>query len=187
MSIRFTDGDTTVTLDGAMEDLVRRALNAAADVRVLEDKAAQVASGARSAWYASGTGVSRRTGKSGDVETVTTVSETQATVSIGSVDLAKAKYVHRPGRLSLVKVEVTREVYWETPKKLRANYKPLSEDKKTGRPGDIGMGPYIWQVNPKASDGKFLLPELVRKPAAVALEEAIPALTAAFAAKVGGS
>jgi hypothetical protein len=187
MSTRFTDGNTTVTLDGAMEDLVRRALDAAADVRVLEDRASRVATGARSAWYAPGTGVTRRTGTSGDVETVTTVSETEVRVSIGSMDLAKAKYVHRPRMLSLTKVEVTREVYWNTPKKLRANYKPLKADAKKGRKADEGVGPYIWQHNPLASDGKFLLPELVRKPAAVALQEAIPALTAAFAAKVGGT
>lgn len=185
MSTRFTNGTSTVTLDGAMEELVRRALDAASDVRVLEHRAAQLAADARSAWYAPGTGVKRRTGESGDVETVTTVSESEARVAIGSMDLAKAKYVHRPGPLSLVRVQVTVAEYFQTIKKLRANFKPFKASK--GRPADTGTGPYIWVINPKASDGKYLLTELVRKPAAVALEEAIPALTAAFAAKVGGS
>jgi hypothetical protein len=187
MSTRFTDGDTTVTLDGAMEDLVRRAIDGATggSVRVLEDRGAIVATGARAAWYGPGTGVQRRTGRSGDIEVVTSVSETEVRVSIGSADLAKAKYVHRPGRLSLVRVEVSEAEYWRTPKKLRANFKPFKASK--GRPADSGTGPYVWRINPDASDGKFLVPELVRKPAAVALQEAIPALTAAFAAKVGGS
>lgn len=185
MSSRIVVGGVTVTRDGALEDLIRRSVEAASggSSRVLEDAAQRVAAGARAAWYSPGTGVSRRTGRSGDVEVVTTVSEAEVRVSVGSVDLQKAKYVHRPGKLSRVKVEVSVADYWKTPKKMRANFKPLPSG--PGRAADEGTGPYVWRANPNASDGRFLVTELVRKPAAVALQEAIPALTAAFASKVG--
>ena len=192
---RFRDGNVTVTMDGALEELVKRAIDAASkgSVGVLQKAAQQIADKAHADWYATGTGVKRRTGASGDIQVVTTVSETEVRVSVGSTDTKmvgskqRALLVHRAGRLGLVKVQVTEDEFYKTPQKLRANFKPLPADPKKNRPADVGTGPYVWVLNPNASDGKFLIPELVRKPATVKLTETIPLLAQQFASKVGGT
>ena len=182
---RYRDGDVTITLDGALEDLVKRAVDAASgeSVRVLQRKAQEVADRARADWYAKGTGVRRKTGKSGDVQVVTTVTPSEVVVSVGSTDTRvsggkpRVALIHRPGPLSLVEEQVDQKTWWAW----KRSRKPV------GKPGSKGGKDWIILVpNPDASDGKALLPELVVKPAKVALQEAIPELTAAFAAKVGG-
>lgn len=182
---RYRDGAVTVTLDGALEDLVKRAVDAAGgeSVRVLQRRAEEVAAKARADWYAKGTGVNRKTGKSGDVQVVTTVSPSEVRVSVGSTDTEmvgtkpRALLVHRPGRLSLVEKLVTRDEWWAW-KRAR---------KPVGKPGTKGGADWVvYEANPDASDGKYLVPELLRKPAVVKLKDAIPELTAAFGSRVGG-
>lgn len=182
---RYRDGDVTITLDGALEDLVKRAVDAAAgeSVRVLQTRAEGVASRARASWYDPSTGVKRKTGASGDVQVVTTVTPSEVIVSVGSTDTRtsggkpRAALVHRPGPLSLIAEEVDQKAWWAW-KRAR---------KPVGKPGTKGGSDWIILVpNPNASDGKQLLPLLVLKPAAVALQEALPELTAAFASRVGG-
>lgn len=149
MSTRFTDGNVSMTLDGGMEQLVRRAVEAASkgSVQVLEAKGAALAQQATAAWYGPN-GVYRVTGASGDIEVVTTVSETEVRVSVGSTDTElvrgkpRAMLVHRAG--------------------------PLSRRKGVNH------------------DGKYLVPELITKPARAALAAAVSAIADAFAAKLGG-
>jgi hypothetical protein len=191
---RYQDGGATVTLDSGLEDFVRRAIGAANSetVRILEEGAGRVAVEASANWYASGTGVEKDTGKSGDIQVITTISRDEVKVSVGSTDTTpvngkpRAVYIHRPNRLSLVKKQVTVEEYWLAPKAQRANYHPLPADSKTRRPADVGTGPFLWVLNPKASDGKYLVTELVRKPMRLAIKTITPEIARAIAKKIGG-
>lgn len=216
MSItRFTDGDATVTLTGLDEEFVRGAVAAAigAVLTTMEDGGEEVAGEARREWYGPN-GVTKETGLSGDIQCITTVdlSKSEVRVSIGSVDSrvvqaykkkndgtaddatrqvgGKSKpvvaFVHRPGPYALVKVEVTAEEYWKTAKDMRANFKPLPANPKTGFAGDKGAGPFVWKISPKASDGKYLLAELVRKPAARMVARITPQLGRDIAARIRG-
>lgn len=174
--IQFKDGSTTCVLTNGLDEYVRKAIAAASkgSVAVLERAAEALATDARSKWYdpANG-GVQRDTGKSGVIRVVTTVSDASVSVAIGSADLAKAKYVHRPGRLSLVDKEVSQGDFFATPKRLRV--------------GLIDGKYYISEINPLCSDGKFLLSELVTKPGKKKLEETVPLLTPAFDSKMKGA
>lgn len=111
-----------------------------------------IADSARLQWYQQ---VDRDTGKSGDIEGgVVAVSPTRIRGVIGSTDTRKGKggkavifYVRRPG--------------------------PLSTKRRAPRQADLdraraeGKRPPRWvsYPNPKASDGRFLVPELITKPA----------------------
>ena len=85
---RYTQGDVTVTVTddvaAYVEELARNALPAGLLDAMLAEANAQ-AGEARSAWYAPGSGVTRRSGRSGDIEVTTTVSDTEVRVSVGSV------------------------------------------------------------------------------------------------------
>ena len=102
-------------------------------------------------------------------------------VSVGSTDERISGrrpvpvYVRRPGRLSLRKVSVSHETYWKTTPSLRANYHPVP-----GRDPKETSGPYVFEANPKASDGKTLLPLLVKNPVKKALRAAASELGAAI-------
>lgn len=186
-TLRFNDGDVTVTLDGGLEDFVRRVLDAAAGetVRVMETAAEEVASDASSKWYGP-QGVTRRTGRSGNIDTVTTVSDTAVRVSVGSTDLEKAKYVHRPGRLSTAAVEITAAEYRAEKAKGGALAKLVFHARKDRRDAGVKAGRFYKLIgNPKASDGKYLLPELVTKPAKAKSKEIIRDLGAAIATRAG--
>ena len=183
---RYTDGGVTVTLDGAMERLVRRALDAAGGetVRVMEAAAEEVATSSRAKWYDPETGVTKRTGKSGDVRVVTTVSLAEVRVSVGSTDTRtadkgrpRAVVIRRPGRLSLIGKAVSQGDWWEW--------------KKAGKPvrkaGTPGIDNWIIEVpNPLASDGKYLVPELIRKPMRAKIKVITPEIAKAITAKIGG-
>ena len=182
---RFRDGDTTIILDGALEELVTRAVEAAGGeaVRILQARAQTLARAASAQWYAPGTGVKRRTGKSGDIQVVTTVSSTDVRVSVGSTDTAlvgskpRAALIHRPSRASLKAVATSQGEWWR--------------QKRAGLPvGPSGTyGKEDWYVlisNPDASDGKYLIPELIRKPGAALLEAAAPEIAAALQAQLAG-
>lgn len=175
MTTRFRDGAVTVTLDDGLARFVRNLLSAAesATVARLEVEAKAVADAAEREWYGLN-GVTRETGLSGDIGVVTTINRSRGTVtvSVGSTDTSKVGkqgkprvvFIHRPGRNALVKKQVTHAEYWETVESLRANYHPLPANPKSGRPADVGTGPYVWVKNPAASDGAFLLTKLVRAP-----------------------
>lgn len=186
-SLRFTNGSVTVTLDAGMEAFVRKALDAAAGetVRILETAAEEVRAKSAADWYGSD-GVVRRTGSSGDIQAGTTVSGTEVRVRVGSPDLKKAKFVHRPGPLSTAAVEITRREY-EAEKKAGGTAAKLvfraKSDKKDR--GVVADRCYRIVGSPAASDGKYLLQELVGKPMRKKVKEITPALGRAIAARVG--
>ena len=185
-ALRFTDGSVTVTLDAGLDRFVRKALDAAAGetVRILETAMDEVDASASAAWY-SKDGVTRRTGTSGNIERFTTVSDKEVRVSVGTTDLAKAKYMHRPGPLSLVVVEITRSEYNVTKKQKGLTAKTVFRAKRNKESaGIVADRCYRIVSNPKASDGKYLLQELIGKPARRKVKEITPALGRAIAARV---
>lgn len=183
---RFTDGNVTVTLDGDLEALVRRAVEAAGGetLRVMEAAAEEVAAKARAEWYADGTGVKRETGKGGDIQVVTTVRHDEVRVSVGSTDLARAKYVHRPGRLSVVLREISREEYAAEKAKGGSWAAMVFRAARNQTDDGVVSGHYYQRVpNPHAADGKYLLPELVTKPMRLKVKAITPELGKAIAAR----
>lgn len=187
-TLRYTDGSVTVTLDEGLEDLVRRALDAAAGatVQVMERAAEKVAAQARADWYAADTGVTRQTGSSGDVRVVTTVTPDEVRVSVGSADLTKARYVHRPGPLSTVAEEISEADYYAAKRAggLRASTVFHARQSDAGR--GVVAGKYYKRVpNPRAGDGKFLVVELVRRPMTAKVKAITPELGRAIAERAG--
>jgi hypothetical protein len=199
MTTRYTSGGVTVTLSGELEEFVRRAVDqaAGATVRVMEAAAEEVAADARSWWYAKGTGVTRRTGRSGDVEVVTTVSDEEIRVTVASTDTTtvrdargrsapRAAVIFRPGVFSTRAVEISETEY----KRQKARGKPHSElvfHAKRSRPASgVEAGKYYREEsNPDASDGRYLVPELIQKPMRVKVKVITPELGRAIAARMG--
>ena len=189
-TLRFREGNVTTVLHGDLKGFVRAALTAAAGavVEVLEAEARVVQQAARADWYGPN-GVTRETGASGQIEVVTTVSATEVRVGLLSTDERRtnkgllAYVMRRPSRLSLVRKEVTNAEWWATPKAMRANYKP----RRAGRGNEAdppGVGPFVYVPNPKASDGKQMMGEVVRKPFTVRFSVINPKLEAAILANV---
>jgi len=112
-----------------------------------------VADSAKAQWYKQ---VDRDTGKSGDISGgVVAVTDTRIRAVIGTSDTRRGGkggkpaifYIHRPGPLS-TKRRLLRESEVIA---LRAAGKRVPK--------------YVYFPNPKASDGAFLVPELINKPA----------------------
>jgi hypothetical protein len=86
---RYTDGAVTVTLSGELEAFVRKAADAATGgcLAIMEREAQAIAGEARNRWYGP-TGVTRITGKGGDIVATTTVDtgKKEVRVSVGSTD-----------------------------------------------------------------------------------------------------
>lgn len=186
MTTRFRQGNVTVTLDGGLEKLVRRVMSAAETetVRVLEAAAEEQRAIAAAQWYAPGTGVTRRTGRSGDLEVVTTLSDREARVSLQSTDTSRdgsrprAAVIRRPGPLSLVDARVSQAEWWAH----------RNAGKPVGRKGTAGASDWVIRViNPNASDGRVLLSELLQKPMRVRIRALTPILGRAIARKAGGT
>jgi hypothetical protein len=186
-STRYTDGNVTVTLDDGLERWMRSILSGAEAQMVAEAEAvaAKVAADAEAVWYQD---VTRRTGRSGDLDVTTTFDGRRnvVRVSIVSKDTRRDKrkpsrplavLVHRPGRLSQVRTEITAEEYWAA---VRGGKKKSVVHARTD-------GKYYRFVdNPKASDGKTLMVERVRKPFTVAIKAAIPGMAARVADRING-
>jgi hypothetical protein len=152
-----------VTLDGGLEDFVRGlvARTESAVIRQTREAAEEVARSARAAWYGPN-GVTRKTGRSGQIvvrESID-ISAGTITISVGSADTRTAGnkpvpvYVHRPKRTSAIQVPCTPDEWYAAASSLRAPW----------RDGPVGRTPYLYAPNPKASDGKHLLVETVKKP-----------------------
>lgn len=173
-----------MSLDAGWDAAVRQILSAAQTetIRVLERAGDEEAAKAEAAWY-SAAGVTRRTGRSGYIERVTTfdASKGEVRVSIGSADKRldpkqrkpTPLFVRRPGRFSTVRKVVSQGEWWAW--------------KKAGKPVAIRLrGAAPWQIempNPKASDGKFLMVELVRKPVQARIPRLAPELAQAISVK----
>jgi hypothetical protein len=181
---RYRSGNVTVSLDGGLDAFVRSMVSAAETetVRVLERAAEDVVVKARTEVYGP-KGVTRRTGRLGDVQRVTTfdgvLSEVRVGVGFTDTRLDPKRrgrvpyFVRRAGPLSVVRKVVTQREWWAW--------------KKAGKPVAIKLrGQAPWQIevpNPKASDGKSVVVELIRKPVAAKVREVTPALAQAIATR----
>lgn len=177
MSTRYRAPDgVTVTLGPELEQLVRRTLGAAerAAVEILEREGRAVATAAERDWYDQ---VDRESGASGEIRAVTTITPKSVRVDVGSTDRRTVKgkpvvvYVHRPFATSIVYEAVSPAEFWKTPERMRGKF------------------PTVKRPNPKASDGKYLLAELVKKPVKALRKRAAKELGSKIAAgaRRGGS
>jgi hypothetical protein len=188
-TLRYSDGMATVTLDGALEAFVRSALSTVerSALAVMEEHADELAATARREWYGPA-GVDRETGKSGDIQVVTTVDGARGIVrvSIGSTDTRKAgktskplaAFVHQPWGSALRAKAVTREQWWEW-RNTGAPVLPPPDDAwwagvKNGRRNGEGLKKGVWYIQTTgpaegkelAAQGKgYLIQTLVRTPA----------------------
>lgn len=101
---RYTEGGVTVTLSGELEAFVRKAADAATGgcLAIMEREAQAIADEARRVWY-SPTGVTRVTGKGGDIVAITTVDngKGEVRVSVGSTD-TRTVQAYKKGRKNTV-------------------------------------------------------------------------------------
>lgn len=178
---RYTQGPVTVTLDDGLNRLVRSMLDAAETetLRLLEAEAEAVATEARREWYGPN-GVTKRTGRSGDIEVVTTFDSGrgEVRVSVGSTDTRTergkpvAALVHRPTATSKI-VRPAKAADFEAG---RAKHSPEGQ-----RLPGYGV---VVESNPKASDGKQLMVEFVRRPMTLRLRRVTPQISQAIAERV---
>lgn len=188
MTTRYTirSGKAMLEVSDGLADVVRASLDQVGSVslRLLQGAAEDTAREAESTWYGSD-GVRRESGKSGDIEVVTQLSDDQARVSVGSVDLDKAKFVHRAGALALDSVEISDAEYYRE----RRHGRPASVyHARADRPQDgVVAGRYYRLVPSKrASDGRFLLPMLVTTPMRKRVTAILPEIARATAKIRGG-
>lgn len=154
MSETIRDGYVTLRIDARFDDIVRRIEDAVQGATVRETYAmvALVADDAASSWYRQ---VDKRTGDSGTVRAAWREKGTRLHFEIGNDDSRKDPksgkpalfFIHRPGPFS---------------KKRRAAT-PSEQDAIFKRDGRYAK--YVLYPNPKASDGAYLLSELIKKPA----------------------
>lgn len=185
MTTRYTEGGVTVALDDGLNRFMRAAFDAATTetVRILEAAAEEQRAKSEADWYDPNTGVTRQTGRSGQLEVVTTISAEEVRVSLQSSDTSRvgskprAALIRRPARLSLVEELVDQGAWWAW----KRGGKPV------GRRGTAGKGDWsILVPNPNASDGRQLVAELIRKPMKARIKTILPALGRAIALKAGG-
>lgn len=182
MPTTFSDGTVTVTLDDRLDAWARSFLSDAERqaLAVLEREAEAVKVAAEAQWYQQ---VTRRTGRSGDLQVVTRIdgSTGNVRVSLGSTDTRAVGskpvpvLVHRPGPLSEVRKEITRAEYTAARK---AGDRKVVHARKDGKF-------YRYSDNPKASDGRFLLVELVRKPLRLRVNKIKPELARVLVSAAG--
>jgi len=154
MNLKLQNGGAAVTLSGDLEGMARRILQRASQgaggalLQVAED----VQASASSRWYQQ---VRRRTGKSGQIVSTLEIRDDSAIVKVGSTDDRIGKggkpsvvFVRRPGVLSTIERPATDAEYHA---RRSAGMKP-------------GEAYWVRQPNPLASDGGYLLLELVRRP-----------------------
>lgn len=185
MTTRYKSGKVTVTVDDGLDRWLRSLLTAAEkkSVALLEAKAEKLASEARTAWYGPN-GVERETGKSGDIRVVTTFDQGRGvvTVSIGSTDIRTAGktgkpvpvYVHRPRSTSTVMKQVDRRTWYATPEIRRGPIRvgdQIYKPSKGARVAESSLRYFVHEASARAGDGKYLLTELVRKPARVLVKD----------------
>lgn len=165
MNLRLSNGAAALTLSGDLEGMARRILERASRGAggVLLQAAEDVQTSASARWYQQ---VRRRTGKSGHIVSTLDIRENSAVVKVGSTDDRVGKggkpsvvFVHRPGALSTVERPATDAEY------------------HARRSAGMSRAQAYWikseQPNPLASDGGYLLLELVRRPFRAAVKSAL--------------
>jgi hypothetical protein len=173
--ILIREGDMTVRVTDNLDEWVDReiARGIRAVVEAQEEIVNPVAEAARASWYGP-EGVTRRTGKSGDIIVTTTIDMGAGEVrtAVGSTDTRivkgrdgrsrpRATAIHRPGALAMEWVEVTESEYWRLfreNERLGRRLNAIKHDKKTGKH-------YAKKLKDKTSDGAYLLPLFIVNPA----------------------
>lgn len=154
MNLQFTSGGAALNLSGDLEGMARRILERASRGagKLLLQVAEDVQSSASARWYQQ---VRERTGKSGRIVSTLDIRENSAVVKVGSTDDRVGKggkpsvvFVRRPGALSTIERPATDAEY------------------HARRSAGMKAGEAYWvrQPNPLASDGGYMLLELVRRP-----------------------
>lgn len=196
--IRWREGAVSASITMDQQVFLRAAVSKITGglLEALEAEAEKVAAHARQEWYGPN-GVREVTGKSGDIQVVTTVSEHEVRVSVGSTDTRRVQtkrrdgrefagkpvvvYVHRPGPLAMRRVEVTRERWFRALRDGRRVFRAPLEGEGSD---DAGRGWFLLESDPRANDGKFLLTELVRKPVLAWRKRFPPEITRSLAARL---
>jgi len=149
---RVKTGDVSVSLDFDLEAFISVSVSRVSREigETLLEQLEPVAIEAENQWYQQ---VDRKTGQSGQIAAVLTYSPDSVRVDVGSLDSRTSKtgkpvvvFVHRPSATSTILEPVSAQTYFDTDTVMRGKY------------------PFIKRRNPKASDGKNLLTELVKKP-----------------------
>ena len=178
MAARYTDGNVSVTLDGTLEAFSKRMLDSVEHdlARKAQARAEKVATAARAAWYDE-QGVKRVTGRSGDIQVLTTISDTEIKVSVGSTDTRTSEGKPVPALVrsarptSTISVPVDDATYSRLMQDYRAGRSiprqyEIKADKK-GRPTGI----YERKPNPRAASGGAMLQTTVKTPMKAQLNE----------------
>lgn len=167
---RIKEGRVTVTLSDGLERFVRRALDAATNgaVEALEAALEPVAEKARAEWYGPN-GVTRQTGKSGNIQVVTTVDpdRDRVMVAMGSLDDRRATWKNTEGTdSSRIRTRFGREggslplpmVIHRIESKVAVPHKEWWRRNKAGEP--VLQYPYV----PGSGAKRFLFVPVIRKP-----------------------
>lgn len=186
MTVRVKSGGVTATITGMESATVRaimgRAMGGA--LRAMEDRAEALAAEARREWYGP-SGVERETGKSGDIQVVTTadLDRGEVRVSIGSADDRKAGkggkpvavFVHRASSRTLRARAVTQEDWWAWKRRGAPTLPPPFDEWWRRKEHGRGLARDRWyvlmtgsgedkNVATPGSAGYWLLQDLVKKP-----------------------
>ncbi len=177
MITRYVSGNTTLTLTGDLaawaDGVVKRVGGEL--VKEMQKLGEEVAADARLHWYDE---VNRETGMSSDWRAVTEIDGDNVIVGVKSFDPRVVKkgavaafFVRRRGPLAVIKKEITEEKYWPLWRKQKESGGQSGPDgfvfkAASNRPNESVVAGKYYQVvsDPKASDGKQQLQELVRKP-----------------------
>lgn len=181
----YRDGPATIRVTADFAAILRQALQNASGgcLDALEAEAEKVQQDASAQWYGPN-GVNKRKGTTGDIAVSTEVQPTKVKVSVGSTDLKNAIYVHRPGPLSLIAVEITKDEYRRVKKTDKKA--TVFHARKSMPEAKVEAGKYYRsEPNPNASDGRYLLPLLVSSPYRKASKGLKPLIEAAIAKRVG--
>jgi hypothetical protein len=149
---RYKSGDVSVSLDFDLERFISVQVGSISRQvgDALLEQLEPVAIEAENQWYQQ---VDRKTGRSGQIAAVLTYSLEAVRVDVGSLDRRTSKtgkpvvvFIKRPSATSTILEPVSAQTWYDTDEIMRSKY------------------PFIKRRNPKASDGKNLLNELIKKP-----------------------
>lgn len=179
---RYTNGETTITVSEDIAGWLREATSRAllpGMLDAMEQEATEQEREAAGAWYQN---VRRRTGKTGRMDVVTTVSDTEVRVSVGST-APQSIYVHRPGAYPTGVEEINEATYY----RLKREVSPSAAfHARRGDPSrGIEIGKYYRVLPLKPSDGKYLVPELIRKPFQARKARLVELMKAGLARRMG--
>lgn len=161
----YTRDGATVWLDLDVNAVIAEIVNrvSAGLLASLEGIAHGVVTSAEARWYSREEGVMRRTGRTGQFEVRTVLSDDEIRVSIWPKTM-DAFYVHRRGPLALIPrffpAESGRAAWWEAKKMGKATRREVGGARRW----------IVYEPHPHRSDGKYLFQEMVAKPFRAAIK-----------------